>query len=90
MANLDTAAKRAAGIAATGLLLVLPIADGSDADSIAQRGHLCCVYAANVVAATPTTITGAARVVAGHTYRVAEGHEYDVVAGHVYRVKELS
>jgi len=90
MANLDTAAKRAAGIATAGLALVLPIPDGSNADSILQRAHLVAIYGANTSQSDPLSITGRVRVTQGHEYRVREGHRHRVTEGHTYRVRELA
>ena len=87
---MDTHAKRRAALAVSVVGLVLPIADAGGADSIAQRGEVAFVYAANVGQTNPLDLDGRFRVAAGHAYGVAEGHAYRVAEGHRLRVVELA
>lgn len=78
MANLDSAGKRAAGLALT-LAYVLPVPDGSDADSILQRAHLVSIYGSVIEATVPLDINGKVRIVLGHRYRMLMGHRYRLI-----------
>ena len=86
---IDTHTKRRASLAVGLFSLVLPLADGTDAGSIADRGHVSYIYAANIVQTNAVAPTGRLRALAGHAFHVEAGHEFAVRVGHEWRVVEL-